>query len=170
MLSIHTYLSNHFVLNKHILCAILTICVCATRITSMEPEPIYKEIGGIIRAQRRLADKAQNVLAGQLGISRATLANMETGRQRILVHQLYAIAKALKIKLSDLLPPLRDEDLGVNWETLPIEGDVNEEQRKQIASLIGPISEQLTSSKKVKGRDAKTLKRKSGRPGTKASR
>ncbi|MFZ1991961.1 MAG: helix-turn-helix transcriptional regulator [Alphaproteobacteria bacterium] len=135
----------------------------------MEPEPIYREIGGIIRAQRRLRDKAQSALAGQLGISRATLANIETGRQRILVHQLYAIAKALNVKLSDLLPLPRDEDVDVNWATLPIEGDLNEEQRKQIASLIGPIGEQLPASKKAKGRDAKT-QRNTGRSSARTAR
>lgn len=124
----------------------------------MKPEPIYKEIGGIIRALRRRADKAQTVLAGQLGISRATLANIETGRQRILVHQLYAIAKALEVKLDDLLPAASDENLGVNWAALPIEGDLSVEQRKQIASLIGPVEDAATPTQKAKGRDAKIRK------------
>jgi transcriptional regulator with XRE-family HTH domain len=106
----------------------------------MKPEPIYRRIGGIIRALRRRADKAQDVLAGQLGISRATLANIETGRQRILVHQLYAIAQALDVKLADLLPPsLTDGTAANDWSSLSIEGDLSADQKKQIANLIGSV-------------------------------
>lgn len=119
------------------MCSLLTKRVCAYTIRAMKPEPIYQQIGGIIRALRRRADKAQDELASRLGISRATLANMETGRQRILVHQLYAIAQALGVQLSDLLPPPQDA-AAVNWTSLSFEGDLNPEQKKQVANLIGP--------------------------------
>ena len=105
----------------------------------MKPELIYRQIGRIIRTLRRGADKAQDVLAGQLGISRATLANMETGRQRILVHQLYAIAEALNVELSDLLPPRKIDGAAENLASLPIEGDLSTEQKKQVANLIGSV-------------------------------
>jgi len=105
----------------------------------MKPEPIYQQIGKNIRTVRRRAEKAQDELASQLGISRATLANMETGRQRILVHQLYAIAQALKIGLNDLLPPPQDVAAMANWTSLTFEGDLNAEQKKQVANLIGPM-------------------------------
>jgi transcriptional regulator with XRE-family HTH domain len=119
----------------------------------MKPEPIYQQIGGIIRALRRRADKAQDVLASQLGISRATLANMETGRQRILVHQLYAIAQALNVSLSDLLPPPQNAADAAHWSSLSFEGDLNPEQKKQVANLIGPIeapARRLTEENDVK--------------------
>jgi transcriptional regulator with XRE-family HTH domain len=105
----------------------------------VKPEPIYREIGGMIRALRRRADKAQEALATELGISRATLANIETGRQRILVHQIYHIARALDVKLTDILPPPRDEGTGANWNRLNFEGDLNPEQKKQVANLIDMI-------------------------------
>jgi transcriptional regulator with XRE-family HTH domain len=123
----------------------------------MTPEPIYKEIGAIIRTLRRRVDRAQEVLAGQLGISRATLANIETGRQRILVHQLYAIAKALDVKLGDLLPPPRDQDLAANLAQLRIEGDLNPEQKIQVVSLIGTIEK--NAMQKAEGADGKEKKR-----------
>jgi len=134
----------------------------------MGPEPIYKEIGAIVRALRRRADKAQEVLAGQLAISRATLANIETGRQRILVHQLYAIAQALDVKLIELLPAPPDAHSAGNWATLNIEGDLNMEQRKQVANLIGPIGNQPKT--RAKGKNAKTTKRLARGAGTKAAR
>src|SRR5580698_7112740 len=70
----------------------------------MKPEPVYKTIGAIVRGQRRKLELSQDKLAGRLGISRATLASIETGRQRMLVHQLYAFAEALGLRPGDLLP------------------------------------------------------------------
>lgn len=122
------------------MCSLLTNCACAYTIPPVKPEPVYQQIGGIIRALRRRADKAQGTLASQLGISRATLANIETGRQRILVHQLYAIAQALEVSLSDLLPPMHSPATASSLSSLNFEGDLNAEQKKQVANLIGPLA------------------------------
>lgn len=104
----------------------------------MKPEPIYRQIGGVIRGLRRRADKPQEQVARELGISRATLANIETGRQRILVHQLYAIAQALNVKVADLLPTPKEE-MRANWAALNFEGELSAEQKQQLANLIGTV-------------------------------
>jgi DNA-binding XRE family transcriptional regulator len=52
----------------------------------MKREPIYKDIGAIVRTLRRRADMSQDSFAAILRISRATLANIETG-QGIRVHE-----------------------------------------------------------------------------------
>lgn len=134
----------------------------------MGPEPIYRQIGKIIRARRRVLEKAQALLAQEVGISRATLANIETGRQRILVHQVYAFAKALDLKLSDLLPeplPLRPT---AEWSGAPIEGDLSAEQKKQVVSLIEQV--EAPTPKRMDGADAKTPTRVTRSQGTKAAR
>src|SRR5207302_10862870 len=94
--------------NHHLdVCITHHLCLPLTRLlrvymilACMNLEPIYKTIGGIIRQRRRRLDLAQAKLAGLLGISRATLASIETGRQRVLVHHLYAFAEALNMKPS----------------------------------------------------------------------
>jgi transcriptional regulator with XRE-family HTH domain len=134
----------------------------------MGPEPIYKQIGRIIRARRRVLDRAQELLAQEVGISRATLANIETGRQRILVHQLYAFAKALDLKLSDLLPEQLPQRLAAEWSGAPIEGNLNAEQMNQVASLIEQVDTQ--PPKRMDGTDAKASTRDTRSPGTKATR
>jgi transcriptional regulator with XRE-family HTH domain len=106
----------------------------------MRIEPVYKEIGRNIRTRRRQIDVSQDHVALQLGISRATLANIETGRQRVLVHQLYGIARALRVKPSDLLPPPSpDKATYLTLESLPVGGDVNPEQRKEVFRLITSV-------------------------------
>jgi DNA-binding XRE family transcriptional regulator len=54
----------------------------------MNLELIYKTLGGIIGQRRRRLELSQAKLARILGISRATLANIETGRKRVLVDHL----------------------------------------------------------------------------------
>jgi transcriptional regulator with XRE-family HTH domain len=106
----------------------------------MRIEAVYKEIGRNIRTRRRQIDASQDTVALQLGISRATLANIETGRQRVLVHQLYGIARALGVKPSDLMPPPPpDRTDGLTLESLPVGSDVNPEQRKDVFRLIASV-------------------------------
>ena len=113
----------------------------------MKPEPIYKTIGTIIRRRRRRLEWPQKLLAAHLGISRATLANIETGRQRILVHHLYAFAEVLQMKPNDFLPAGATVDSAQDWSSLPIPDDLNLRQKEQIARLIGPLRKISTKPK-----------------------
>jgi transcriptional regulator with XRE-family HTH domain len=114
----------------------------------MKPEPIYKTIGTIIRRRRRRLEWPQKLLAARLGISRATLANIETGRQRILVHHLYAFAEVLQMKPNDFLPAGASADAAQDWSLLPIPDDLNLRQKEQIARMIGPVRK---TTPKLKG-------------------
>lgn len=135
----------------------------------MKLEPIYEQIGGIIRSLRRRADQPQEALAGQLGISRATLANIETGRQRVLIHQLYAIAQALRVDLMDLLPQPAENPTTSDWTSLTFDSDLKEEQKKQLAKLIGPID--ATSLQRTEEPNAKaTAPKHRGRSRTRTAR
>jgi len=124
--------------------------------TCMKLEPIYKTIGGIIRRRRRRLELAQAELARRLGISRATLANIETGRLRVLVHHVYALAEALDIKTSDLLPQMNKPGPTSDWAQFPIPSDLKPQQKEQIALLIGPMNR--TTSKPKEKSDAKFAK------------
>jgi len=105
----------------------------------MNNTDLYKTIGGAIRRRRKKMDWTQGELAGRVGISRASLANIETGRQSIVVHQVYSIAAALQLEPTDLLPPSTKrtshtksiaEDV-----VLPTSG-LSKTQREQILGLI----------------------------------
>lgn len=87
--------------------------------SDMKVEPVYRSIGATVRSRRRQLEWSQEKLAQRLMISRATLANIETGRQRVLVHQLYAFAAALGMKPEQLLPPLPANTGSAGWAHLP---------------------------------------------------
>jgi transcriptional regulator with XRE-family HTH domain len=112
------------------------------------PDPIYTEIGLLIRARRKALDLRQKSLASELGISRGSLANIETGRQSILVHQLYRFATALRLPPHDLLPLLHADQpamartdvslpaftLGVGSAAQP--ADLKAQQKKQVTAFF----------------------------------
>lgn len=69
---------------------------------------LYARLGAAIRERRRELGLTQADLARRVGISRASLASVETGRQGVLVHRLYAFADQLGVDVISLLPQ-RDE-------------------------------------------------------------
>ena len=68
------------------------------------PEPIYAEIGRLIRDRRIALGLSQTGLANALTISRPSLANIEVGRQRVYIHHLFEIAKILRTAPGFLVP------------------------------------------------------------------
>lgn len=75
----------------------------------------------------------QEELAARVGISRASLANIERGRQSVLVHHLYAIAKALSLAPADLLPSVDEAEAA---EALPMPSGLKPEQVKAISRIF----------------------------------
>ena len=68
-------------------------------------EEIYEQLGQQIAARRRGLKMTQEKLAAAVGMSRASIANIECGRQNVLLHHLYRFAEALNMSnAADLLP------------------------------------------------------------------
>ena len=66
---------------------------------------LYRRLGRTVADRRRTLGLTQSTLAERLGFSRASVANVENGRQRIMVHQLFALANALDLRsILDLIP------------------------------------------------------------------
>lgn len=117
------------------------------------PEPVYKMIGAIIRSKRRALGWAQSHLAGRLGMSRATLASIETGRQRLLVHQLYGFAVAFEVTPGELLPSLSAAPLAPVSQDLPLPQDLSAAQIEQLSRLYE--QEPTKPARRSKGQDDK---------------
>ena len=60
-------------------------------------EGIYIRIGRQIRERRLELNIRQEDLANEVGVHRPSMANMEAGYQRIYLHHLLKISKALKV-------------------------------------------------------------------------
>ena len=102
----------------------------------MKVPALYKRLGSTIKAKRRALGLTQQQLAKQLGISRASLANVETGRQRVLVHQVYELADRLNANVHELLPEPSDAQALQALDDLRFSENVTVAQRQQIATLL----------------------------------
>lgn len=74
----------------------------------------YEEFGRRVREARERAGLTQKAVAERLRITRSSVANIEAGRHRILIHQAVDLADALGVSVDELLPtrlPLIDDEL-----------------------------------------------------------
>lgn len=71
-------------------------------------EATYTEFGRLVRERRKELRMTQEGLAAIVGLSRTSITNIEKGRQRVLLHQVFAIADALKSTPEMILPDLRN--------------------------------------------------------------
>ncbi|MEW8350289.1 MAG: helix-turn-helix transcriptional regulator [Candidatus Thiodiazotropha taylori] len=77
----------------------------------MNTEFPYPEVGARIKQYRNAKQITQEELAKGVGISRASLANIESGRQRVLLHQLYGFAEQLGLDLFQLIPARKEPNM-----------------------------------------------------------
>jgi transcriptional regulator with XRE-family HTH domain len=67
---------------------------------------LYAKVGERIREARLDRQLSQGQLGRRVSLTRASISNLELGRQKLLLHTLYDIAVALGVQPSALLPPL----------------------------------------------------------------
>lgn len=66
-------------------------------------EPIYVAIGTRLRDARIDAGWTQEEVAGWVGLSRTSVTNAETGRQRLMLHQIVIYADVMSVPLGELI-------------------------------------------------------------------
>jgi transcriptional regulator with XRE-family HTH domain len=127
---------------------------------ALQPAPVdtsilYRTLGASIRRRRRELDLTQAKLADRLGISRGTLANIETGGQNLLLHQLYRFAAALDMNVHDLLPLPTEMNVGdllpgaadavAESKELPMPKGLTVQQKAQVARVLSTAVTRRTS-------------------------
>lgn len=65
--------------------------------------PLYETLGRNVREARRRQGLNQSALAERVGLSRASVANIEAGRQQVLAHILAKLGAALGTSPAELL-------------------------------------------------------------------
>lgn len=69
-------------------------------------DAFYREVGEKIGVARRADKKTQDQLARQVSLQRASIANIERGKQRLLLHTFFDICDALRRPPEALLPAI----------------------------------------------------------------
>jgi transcriptional regulator with XRE-family HTH domain len=71
----------------------------------VQPNPINAAFGAAVAKRRDELGMTQAELSGHTGLSRASIASIEKGRQNVLLHHVYDLAQALRLRhVGDLLP------------------------------------------------------------------
>lgn len=73
--------------------------------TEPQVDAFYEILGARVKQNRKQASLSQAELAERIGLTRASVANLEAGRQRPSTHQAAMIADILNVPIERLLPP-----------------------------------------------------------------
>jgi transcriptional regulator with XRE-family HTH domain len=75
-------------------------------------EPFYHVMGQRIQRLRTKQGMTQERLGGLLdpSVTRASIANIESGKQRVMAHTLVQLAEALQTDVIDLIPALEKRE------------------------------------------------------------
>jgi transcriptional regulator with XRE-family HTH domain len=81
-------------------------------------EPFYTQLGARVREWRVRRGLTQGELGTRLTppVTRASIANLEVGKQRVLAHTLAQLSGVLGIAIADLVPPPPDD--ATRWAAL----------------------------------------------------
>jgi transcriptional regulator with XRE-family HTH domain len=98
-------------------------------LSKQEQDTFYKKVGLLVKAQRQKANLSQEDLSKKLGfVSRISIANIESGKQKIQLHTLVEISDFLNLPVTELIPPVDAVRKDVNPKLLKKIGkEVNRE-------------------------------------------
>lgn len=104
----------------------------------------YEDFGRRVRTVRSDAGMTQAELAAEIGLSRASVANLEAGRQRVPFHVLYGIARVLAVEPAQLMPefgaPVHEEfDFSRLQEQLTEQGTTDDDRAFVLAAVRNAI-------------------------------
>src|SRR5687767_12498705 len=89
-------------------------------------DSFYAEVGRLVREERKAKKLTQDQLAEKVSLNRVSITNIESGKQKILLHTLIDIAKALEISPNKLIPK---EEGKIDYEIIKAQLDTKEAKR-----------------------------------------
>lgn len=85
--------------------------------SSASIDPFYEAFGALVRKHRdRQKGMTQSKLGELVGLSRTSITNIEKGRQHVALHQVFALAYALRVTPNALMPTATNDDGGISLE------------------------------------------------------
>lgn len=108
--------------------------------TDQEKADFYTKIGANIKAARASRDMKQHVLADMLGLSRASIVNIEKGRQHVTIHTLWQISIHLNTDFQEFLKGIGRTN-GTKVETRRMKFDDSFKSDKEKAAAMEGITQ-----------------------------
>ena len=114
----------------------------------MDSALVYRQFGKLVREHRQRLGLRQDQVGEAVGLSRTSITNIEQGRQKVLLHQVFLLAESLQVNPEALLP---------EWQTAGVAPHIEQKLPKH---LTGPEKEWVcrivVSGSKGGGSDAKS--------------
>lgn len=105
----------------------------------MDALTFNKELGLVIRRLRKRKHMTQAGLSEVTGFSRATIANIEAGRQALTAHRACVLAKFFEFDdLNDFFPSDTSENKGMSIKLHSI-AELSSKQRSETEALIANV-------------------------------
>lgn len=108
----------------------------------MDDGAIYKAFGQAVAERRNVLGKTQERLSKEIGLSRASLANIERGSQRVFLHQILAIADALELDSSHEIVPSRAVTVkaGAKADITLSGAKISKHQEAKVNSIVNALT------------------------------
>ena len=103
----------------------------------MDESVLYARFGHLVRLHRKRLSLNQAEIGRAVGLSRASVANIETGRQRIPIHHLYRLARVLKVDVHALLPAPDDAPPSIIHREIQSSIELSELEEEDVAKVVG---------------------------------
>ncbi len=110
--------------------------------TSSNKKRFYIEVGLAIQEARKKANLSQAIVAQKINMSRASIVNIEKGRQNPPLHLLWSFSQILNTSIHDLIPDFQSENEEIistfdrMIKMTAEKGHINEESSKKLTSFI----------------------------------
>jgi transcriptional regulator with XRE-family HTH domain len=117
----------------------------------MQEMLIYSMLGEAVAIRRKAMRLTQAELSERMGLSRASIANIEAGRQKVLLDQVYTLVECLGLNsITELLPQARPA-LVLETKSVPLSrDDISDKQKAQIddafMAIFGDMSADTVQS------------------------
>ena len=98
-------------------------------------DAFYRLVGERIAQARRRQQLTQKGLAPAVGLSRASVANVEKGRQAVALHVLVKFSQALGVPVVDLIPS--DRDVSASSEIKQRLSELSSTERAWAETVLG---------------------------------
>lgn len=113
--------------------------------SARDTEAIYRVFGRKLREVRVSKRVPQEELATLSGLTRASIANIESGRQRVLLHQVVQFAETLGVDLATIVPLNSKVEAG--RETASSEEEYLRAVRESLKAEIGKLTRSKARAK-----------------------
>jgi len=97
---------------------------------------LYLTVGKRIKDFRVLHDKTQADISELTNINRATISNIESGRQQVSLQYLYLIAQSLNTEITTFLPTLKELNITIEESLSILNVKLNEQGDDSIKNTI----------------------------------